>query len=82
MEVRFELFGQPVKVVVPIPVEAEKGGIHGGALEDLRKLIERRKHMAEIPMIVVAESGYASKEQVKDLPTRFQISQVPIRRLE
>ncbi|MEX2287748.1 MAG: hypothetical protein WD648_11705 [Planctomycetaceae bacterium] len=82
LEVRFELFGQPVKVVVPIPVEAEKGGIHGGALEDLRKLIERRKHLAEIPMMVVSESGYDSMEQIKDLATRFQISQVPVRRLE
>src|SRR5213075_1012553 len=52
-EMEFEVFGQRVKVSVPIPVEAEKGGISGGALADLRKFVERRKHVPEIPMIVV-----------------------------
>ena len=81
VDISFELFGQPVKISVPVPVEAEKGGIYGGALEDLRKLVERRRHLVEIPMIVVSEAGYASKEQVEMLATRFSITQVPVRRL-
>jgi|SRR5581483_6657276 len=82
VEIRFALFGQPVKIAVPVPVEAEKGGIYGGALDDLRKFLDRKKHLAEIPMLVVAESGYATKEQDEALTTHFTISQVPIRQLE
>ena len=82
VEIRFDLFGQPVKLAVPVPVEAEKGGIYGGALEDLRKFVERKKHTPEIPMLVVAESGYASKEQTEPLTTQFAISQIPIRQLD
>jgi hypothetical protein len=82
VEIRFTLFGQPVKVAVPVPVEAEKGGIYGGALDDLRKLLGRQKHFAEIPMLVVAESGYAAEERTGELKTQFAISQVPIRQLD
>ncbi len=81
VEVEFELFGQPVKLKVPIPIEAEKGGISGGALEDLRKFVDRRKHLIEIPMVVVSEAGYDSKEQVEQCTTKFTIRQVPVRRL-
>ena len=81
VEVDFELFGQRVKVAVPIPIEAEKGGISGGAMEDLRKLVDRRKHLIQVPMIVVSEAGYASKDQVEMFPTKFTIMQIPIRRI-
>jgi len=80
-EIEFDLFGQQMKVSVPIPIEAEKGGIHGGALDDLRKFVDRRNHLVEIPMLVVSESGYASKQQVEQIAAKFVISQVPIRRL-
>ena len=82
VEIRFDLFGQPVRITVPILVEAEKGGIVGGALEDLRKFVERKKHIPEIPMLVVSESGYASKERLEALVTQFVISQIPIRQLD
>jgi hypothetical protein len=80
-EMEFDLFGQRVKLSVPIPVEAEKGGISGGAIHDLKKFVERRKHVAEIPMVVVSEAGYASKQQVEQLTAKFTISQVPVRRI-
>ena len=79
VEVEFDIFGKPVKLAVPMPVEAEKGGIYGGALDDLRKLVERRKHLLQLPMIVVSESGHASKEQSVDLPTNVTLIQVPVR---
>jgi hypothetical protein len=81
LDVEFELFGQNVKVEVPIPVEAEKGGILGGALDDLRKFVDRRKHLIQVPMIVVAEQGFRTKEQTEQFPTRFTITQIPIRRI-
>lgn len=77
------LFGQDLRLRVPIPVEAEKGGIYGGALEDLKKFIEREKYPIELPMLVVAESGYATKEQTPEsFPVRFVINQIPIRQLK
>ncbi len=82
VEIRFDLFGQPVRVTVPILVEAEKGGIYGGAMDDLRKFVERQKHKPEIPMLVVSESGFASKEQLESIVTQFIISQIPIRQLD
>ena len=81
VELEFELFSQPVRVAVPIPVEAEKGGIAGGALDDLRKFVDRRKHVIQIPMIVVSEAGYGSKRQLEQCTTEFTICQVPVRRL-
>ena len=33
VEVEFQLFGNDIRVAVPVPVEAEKGGITGGALK-------------------------------------------------
>lgn len=81
VELEFELFSQPVKLAVPILVEAEKGGIAGGALDDLRKFVDRGKHVIELPMVVVSEAGYASKTQVEHCKTRFTISQVPVRRI-
>jgi hypothetical protein len=79
VEVEFELFGKPIKIAVPLPVEAEKGGIAGGALDDLRKLVERRRHLLRLPMIVVSESGHATKDKSVDFPTNVTILQLPIR---
>ncbi len=81
VELEFELFSQSVKLAVPIPVEAEKGGITGGALDDLRKFVDRGKHVIELPMIVVSESGYDTRTQVEQCATRFTICQVPVRRI-
>lgn len=81
VELEFELFSQPVKLAVPIPVEAEKGGIAGGALDDLRKFVDRQRHVIELPMIVVSESGYDTRTQVEQCATRFTICQVPVRRI-
>ena len=81
VELEFELFSQPVKVAVPVPIEAERGGIGGGALEDLRKFVDRQRHVIELPMIVVSEAGYASKTQLEQCATRFTIRQVPVRRI-
>lgn len=77
-----KLYGQELKVRVPIPVEAEKGGIYGGALEDLKKFVERKKYTIELPMLVIAESGFQTREQKEIFPVRFTINQIPIRLLE
>jgi hypothetical protein len=80
--ISLKLFGQDLKLRIPIPVEAEKGGIFGGALEDLRKFVERGRYPMELPMLVVAEAGYDTNEQIVSFPVRFVISQLPIRHLK
>jgi hypothetical protein len=82
IDMSLKLFGQDVKLRVPIPIEAEKGGIYGGALEDLKKFIERGKYPIEIPMLVIAEAGYDTKGQNESFPARFVINQIPVRLLE
>jgi hypothetical protein len=82
IEVEFAAFGQSLRVRVPIPVEAEKGGIDGGAMEDLRKFVERRRHPIQLPMLVVAEAGYDLRTEPQDLPAVVTIFQLPIRALE
>lgn len=81
VELEFELFNQPVKLAVPIPVEAEKGGIAGGAMDDLRKFVERGRHAIQLPMLVVSEAGYDSRQQVEHCATEVTIHQVPVRRI-
>lgn len=77
-----KLFGQELKVRLPIPVEAEKGGIYGGALDDLRKFVDRGKYPIELPMLVIAEAGYETKEQRESFPVNFTISQLPVRLID
>lgn len=79
VDLSMKLFGQELKVRLPIPVEAEKGGIYGGALDDLRKFVEREKYPIELPMLVIAEAGYETKEQKESFPVNFKISQIPVR---
>ena len=79
INISLKLFGQNLKLRVPIPVESEKGGIYGGALEDLKKFIERGKYPIELPMLVIAEAGYDTKEQNEVLPVRITINQIPVR---
>ena len=82
IDISLKIFGQDLKLRVPIPVEAEKGGIYGGALEDLKKFVERGKYPIELPMLVIAEAGYETREQKEILPVKFTISQIPVRLLE
>ena len=81
VEVSLEIFGQPIRVRVPVPVEAEKGGISGGAMEDLHKFIDRRHHKMQLPMLVIAESGYGEQHVERDVPSEVTILQVPVRAL-
>lgn len=82
IDVSLKIFGQDLKLRVPIPVEAEKGGIYGGALDDLRKFVDRGKYPIELPMLVIAEAGYDIREQNETLPVRFTIHQIPVRLLK
>jgi len=82
VEISLELLGQDLKLRIPIPVEAEKGGIYGGALEDLKKFVDRGKYPIEIPMLVVAEAGFGTREQNETFPVRFTINQIPVRLLK
>ena len=78
IELSFRLFGQQVQLKVPIPVEAEKGGTPG-ALEDLQKFVERGHYPIQMPMLVVAETGYETRRQKEKFPVEFTITQVPVR---
>jgi hypothetical protein len=71
-----------LKVKIPIPIEAEKGGIYGGALEDLSEFVKRKKYFIELPMLVIAEKGYETIEKEEIFPVRFIINQIPVRLLE
>jgi len=82
IDISLRLFGHDLNLKIPIPVEAEKGGIYGGALKDLKKFVERCKYPIELPMLVIAESGYETIEQKEAFPVRFTISQIPIRLVE
>lgn len=81
LEIAFDAFGQELRLRVPIPVEAEKGGI-GAAMEDIDKFVERRRHLLQLPMLVVAEAGYDMRQESIDMPAQITISQIPIRALE
>ncbi|MHA1169963.1 MAG: hypothetical protein ACTSRU_19210 [Candidatus Hodarchaeales archaeon] len=80
-ESTFEIFGQSLRISIPIPIEAEKNGIDD-AIEDLDGFVERKKYYIEIPMLVIAEAGYAKREEIRSFPTKFLVSQIPIRRLK
>jgi len=82
VEISMRVFGQDLKLRIPLPFEAEKGGIYGGALEDLRKFVEREHYPIELPMLVVAESGYENTEEKHSIPVRFSVTQVPVRVLD
>jgi len=62
-------------------VEGEKRGIEE-AMEDLDEFISRGNYPIEAPMLVIAEAGYDKREVKKDFPTRFIITQIPVRRLK
>jgi len=81
VEVSLTLFGQNLKLRVPLPIEAEKNGIDD-AIEDLDAFVERKRYPIEIPMVVVAEAGYDRREELRNLSAKFMISQVPVRRLK
>ncbi len=80
INISLKLFGQNLRLRVPIPVEAEKHGIDD-AVEDLDKFVERRRYPVEIPMLVIAEAGYKKREEDRTFPVKFTITQIPIRRL-
>ena len=79
IDISLKIFGQDLKLRVPIPLEAEKAGIYGGALDDLKKFVERGKYPIELPMLVIAEAGYDTREQNETFPVRIKISQIPVR---
>ena len=82
IDMSVKVFGQDLRVRFPIPVEAEKGGIRGGALEDLRKFIERGNYPIEIPMLVISESGFETKKLRETFIVDFTLSQIPVRLID
>jgi hypothetical protein len=82
VQVSFRVFGEELKLTVPVPIEAEKGGLYGGALEDLEKFVQRQKHTIELPMLVIAESGFDEKEKSESFPVKFSLKQIPVRLIE
>lgn len=81
LEVSLTLFAQDLTVRVPIPIEAEAGGLVQ-ALDDLKKFIERGKYPILLPMLVVATKGFMDTEEVNKLPVKFFIKQIPERLLK
>ena len=78
VNISLKMFRQNLKVKLPIPVEAEKHGIND-AMNDLDEFIKRKKYLIELPMLVIAEAGYAKREEKRDFPTKFIITQIPLR---
>ena len=81
VDILLRLFGQEFKLRIPIPIEGEKNSIDD-AMEDLDEFVKRKKYPAEIPMLVITEAGYAKREEYKDFPTKFIMTQFPVRRLK
>ena len=82
IDISLKLFGQNLKLKVPIPVEAEKHGIDD-AKEDLEAFIKRGNYILEIPMLVIAEAGYEKREEpLKTVSVKFTMTQIPVRRLK
>lgn len=81
IDISLRLFGQNLKLKVPVPVEAEKHGIDD-AIEDLEDFIKREKYPIEIPMLVIAEAGYEKREERRAFPVKFMLTQIPVRRLK
>ena len=81
LEVSLGLFGQDLKLRIPVPIEAEKNGI-ADAMDDLEGFVARGQYIAEIPMLVVAEAGYGRREVRRDFPVEFTLTQIPVRRLK
>lgn len=79
--VSMKIFAQNIRVKIPIPIEAEEGGL-SCALEDLEKFIEREHFPIELPMLVLASKGYSTAERNAKLPVNFKIKQIPSRLLE
>lgn len=77
----FELFGQTMQAKLPLPVEAEAAGLHN-AEEDLRKLVERRNHVPEFPMLIVAEKGFDRSEEQVEQAVDYRLRQMPERLLD
>ena len=80
VNISLKIFGQNLRLRVPVPVEGEKHGIDD-AMEDLEEFIKREKYPIEIPMLVIAEAGYGNREERKTSPVKFRITQIPLRRL-
>jgi hypothetical protein len=80
-DISIKILNQNLTLRIPIPVEAEKSG-SSAALEDLEKFVKREKFIIEMPMLVVAESGFESRERKVAFPVRFTINQIPIRLLK
>lgn len=78
--ISLKIFGQNLRLRVPVPVEGEKHGIND-AMEDLEEFIKREKYPIEIPMLVIAEAGYEKREERRTFPVKFKITQIPLRRL-
>ncbi len=81
VDILLRLFGQELKLRIPIPVEGEKNSIDD-AMEDLDEFVKRKRYPIEIPMLVITEAGYAKREEHRDFPTRFMMTQFPVRRLK
>lgn len=81
VDITLRLFGQEFNVRIPIPIEGEKNSIDD-AMDDLNEFVKRRKYPAEIPMLVITEAGYAKREEYRDFPTKFILTQFPVRRLK
>lgn len=80
INILLKIFGQNLKIKVPVPVEGEKHSIDD-AMEDLEEFIKREKYPVEIPMLVIAEAGYDKREERRTLPVKFKIIQIPLRQL-
>lgn len=81
VDILLRLFGQEFRLRIPIPIEGEKNSIDD-AMEDLDEFVKRKRYLIEIPVLVITEAGYAKREEHRDFPTRFMMTQFPVRRLK
>lgn len=81
INVSFEIFNRKQDLRIPLPVEAEAGGI-SSAVEDLDKFVDRNNYEMELPMPVIGGKGTSSKKIKKPMPVTYRLSQIPERYID
>ena len=80
LEVKLEIFSEEFHLKIPLPVEAEAAGLNH-AKEDLEKFIERENHIANLPMMIIAEKGFDADEESVNQRISYNLKQIPERLL-
>jgi len=82
LEMDIRIAAQKLSLKIPIPIEAEVGGI-ANALEDLDAFAERGHYPLHLPMLIIAKEGFDERvSEMKRISAYFKMKQIPVRLLK